>query len=872
MMLKRTGLAVMLTVFVCAQADAQTFDFEDGIPGWAAAGDAFQNQPVDGSRATTDDFAGVTVGGDYWRGLQYPLGQSGRLLVVSSASGTGSLTSPLVTPPPAARYVTALVGGSPDLNRVRLELLVSEGTGDVVAARTAAAGSNQLSQQVLEIPDRLRGRPMRIRIVDSATDARISVDRIQWSEQIPSAPHVPVWGFADLHTHPMNYLAFGGLNGVRAIWGVAGGGYADYEKLPRLIERDLPPCIQGHGGGITAEAFINGAEGRFDPDLSFPAVLKTFFTALFWPAYIVRHGSSGASGFHTHPSFRYGMHYQTHITQIRRAWEGGLRLMMALAIHNQGVEYLMSPIKHGGVVTTSDRQVLDAQVCGIRQLVELNHDWMEIAYSAADARRIIAAGKLAIVLGAELDQFGELAGFDSADEEIQYLWDLGIRHVTPIHAVDNRLGGASMFEPAYNSLNDLLHRGPENFNARPDQLLRVMTSFMQSKEKEGCGQPHDKPLGECVTYRFEPEQNRPVIMRSLLFLYQLTSFITGVNAYDGKSRGMANMQGLTTFGQTYIGELIDRGMLVGLEHMSAESVEGVYSVVGSRAAAKGHPECADLSHGVSEACAEYTYPLYLSHAHFRRLSPVDSLVAGHPGEYPINGQRPSEYEVGDGLADLIKSTGGLVGQFVAEDPLTLPPDVKPPVFPNDCAGSSKSFAYSLTYALHKLGRAAIATDYTIITSVSPRFGPDACWAARPGQGRQKDSPAPDQYKRGDQKNRVIYDGGGPRSAADLQKVPLKPYRMGDRTSDFNVDGLAHYGLLPDLFQDLENLGISDDVRGSLFSSAEAFLMTWEKAERLSGRSRDGFIPRPLPCETACRGMCPMSPGAGAPLQARHAQP
>jgi hypothetical protein len=57
--------------------------------------------------------------------------------------------------------------------------------------------------------------------------------------------------------------------------------------------------------------------------------------------------------------------------------------------------------------------------------------------------------------------------------------------------------------------------------------------------------------------------------------------------------------------------------------------------------------------------------------------------------------------------------------------------------------------------------------------------------------------------------------------------------MGQRVFDFNEDGLAHYGLVPDLLLDLKNLG-DDDAR-LLFRSAEGYLQMWEKVERLRGR-------------------------------------
>ncbi|MEA2389749.1 MAG: hypothetical protein QOG41_2522 [Thermoleophilaceae bacterium] len=92
------------------------------------------------------------------------------------------------------------------------------------------------------------------------------------------------------------------------------------------------------------------------------------------------------------------------------------------------------------------------------------------------------------------------------------------------------------------------------------------------------------------------------------------------------------------------------------------------------------------------------------------------------------------------------------------------------------------------------------------------------------------------------------DTGGfnalPGPAADAKRNPL-PYpfrafrgkvwcgrqRTGTRTYDLNVDGMAHYGLLPDLLADARRRRDGRRALGLLFHSAEAYLRTWELAAR-----------------------------------------
>lgn len=54
--------------------------------------------------------------------------------------------------------------------------------------------------------------------------------------------------------------------------------------------------------------------------------------------------------------------------------------------------------------------------------------------------------------------------------------------------------------------------------------------------------------------------------------------------------------------------------------------------------------------------------------------------------------------------------------------------------------------------------------------------------------------------------------------------------LGDRTVDFNTEGMLHIGLLPELIEDVRRDGTSDADLEPLFRSAEGYLRMWEKAE------------------------------------------
>nr|MDQ5807864.1 dipeptidase [Actinomycetota bacterium] len=54
-------------------------------------------------------------------------------------------------------------------------------------------------------------------------------------------------------------------------------------------------------------------------------------------------------------------------------------------------------------------------------------------------------------------------------------------------------------------------------------------------------------------------------------------------------------------------------------------------------------------------------------------------------------------------------------------------------------------------------------------------------------------------------------------------------QTGERTFDLNTDGMAHYGLLPDLLALTAQEERGREALAALFGSAEAYLRTWERA-------------------------------------------
>jgi hypothetical protein len=98
--------------------------------------------------------------------------------------------------------------------------------------------------------------------------------------------------------------------------------------------------------------------------------------------------------------------------------------------------------------------------------------------------------------------------------------------------------------------------------------------------------------------------------------------------------------------------------------------------------------------------------------------------------------------------------------------------------------------------------------------VGPRFGNGACAGSATQRVAQERA-----------HNRLTYPFTIPGFGTFDRQV------SGQKTYDFNVDGLAHIGLLPDMVADLKKIGVTDDQLKPLFGSAQAYINMWSAVYR-----------------------------------------
>jgi microsomal dipeptidase-like Zn-dependent dipeptidase len=357
-------------------------------------------------------------------------------------------------------------------------------------------------------------------------------------------------GWADLHTHPMINLAFGGklVHGGPDVGSLLPTD-ASCNKGVRAasMEHALGDDRPSHGGWNLVD-FSCGDNFR-------QLLLHKFQEGN--GALLTGGAAKGYPDFLDWPKWNDITHQKMWFEWIRRARDGGLRVMVALATNNKT---LGDAVSGPGDGPTDDKASADLQLNEIKLFVSRHLDFMEIARGPADIKRIVQANKIAVVLGVEIDNIGNLnllpPGALSGplmepviSGEINRLYDAGVRYILPIHIMDNAFGGTAIYKDDFNTSN-----------------LREAGHYWDIE----CANSVDG-----ITYRYTDGYD---VLRAAAAFVKI-----GIDPFRRSGPGPAcnghrNKRGLTLQGMFAIKHMMKRGMIVDIDHMSEHSAESTLDI------------------------------------------------------------------------------------------------------------------------------------------------------------------------------------------------------------------------------------------------------------------------------------------------------
>ena len=501
-------------------------------------------------------------------------------------------------------------------------------------------------------------------------------------------PGVPLWGFADLHAHLMAHLAFGG----RAFWGLP---YDPQHPGPEGIEHALNSCEPIHGGLFNV-----------NPEFGHPA-------GGGWPEFIIW------------PRFTTLVHQQAYIDWLYRAYQGGLRLITCLAVNNELLAAKSSPhLPH------DDKSAIQVQVAAMKEMVAFvdaqsgrpGKGWLQIAYSPEEARKIISDNRLAVILGVEVDSLGnwrrpeDIEGLSHGDldqarrligQELDWLHGLGVRQITPIHLANNAFGGTAIYLRFLETVN--LFLSGEGWTVED----AWETGVRYRLDHDGAAVVDDLERPVAISGKHERTMHRRTLLDHIPGIRDLYEAVEAPKVQGGH----ANTRGLNRYGKILLEEMMARGMIIDVDHMSEKST--------------------DLALAMAE---EQRYPVICSHSWFRDLlysaqTEFDPVKHEHYGTSDVHKVAHEAGKRGDQI-ERIGRLGGIVAPILNQGDIAglrrgLPELAAKVLEP--CAGSSTAWAQAYLYAAAKMGGRGVAMGSDINGAAGlpgPRFGASAAYGAR----------------------------------------------------------------------------------------------------------------------------------------------
>lgn len=392
-------------------------------------------------------------------------------------------------------------------------------------------------------------------------------------------------GWVDMHAHPMSHLGSGGklIHGAPDLLVLMPEGTYACSPLPMRapnIETALIDCGPSHQEWIP----VDRPCGDF---------LRAIFIR-------VTEASRGASSHHGpgYPTFSGWIpnwnditHQKMYVEWIRRAHKAGQRVMVALCLHSS----TMAKLTRGIPRLSDDRSVGNLQIQEMKTMVARHPDFMEIAYTPQDLHRIVKADKMAIILGSELDDPGNLTHYShpTADHVRRTIWDLysrGVRYMFLVHQTDNPLCGAAVYEDMFNMANKIQTGEWYHLMATTNTTLRCEEdiSMVVAHVKEFLYAGEILNLGR----RFLPPDLAPDDIVEKLFddiwgPYLDLGDDPEIPHIDPPFTGHQNTNGLSDLGRVAVDEMMRLGMMIDIDHMSLLAVEEIMT----NALARGYPLC-----------------------------------------------------------------------------------------------------------------------------------------------------------------------------------------------------------------------------------------------------------------------------------------
>jgi hypothetical protein len=342
-------------------------------------------------------------------------------------------------------------------------------------------------------------------------------------------PFGEVRGYVEGHIHMMAFEFLGGSAHCGRPWHEYGAPYA-------LV--DCPDHTATDGCGAILETALAGSTCH-SPD--------------GWPTF---------GGWPKHDLMT---HEQTYYRWLQRAWMGGLRVYANLFVENS-VLCELYPLKRNSCNEMDSVRLQARDIHELQDYIDAQSGgpgkgFFRIVTSPFQARRVIADGKLAVVLGIEVSELFNCSHYnyepdcdkDDIDRQLDEVYKLGVRDMELVNKFDNALAGVA---------GDGGSAGPVVNNGNKyetNTYWDFKTCQTTEGDKEQPALPRDAVIGNGLAALLPPGQ-APV--------------------YGDPPH--CNTRGLTDLGEYLVRRMMQKRMIVDPDHLSQAARDELLAVTESK--------------------------------------------------------------------------------------------------------------------------------------------------------------------------------------------------------------------------------------------------------------------------------------------------
>ncbi|MFK7928106.1 MAG: hypothetical protein AB8H79_07940 [Myxococcota bacterium] len=544
-----------------------------------------------------------------------------------------------------------------------------------------------------------------------------------------------LYGIVDAHSH------------IFTNFGFAGSLFHGSPFHPLGVEHALPDCSIHHGEmgrkDFFGFAFDNGDNGD--------ALTSVLFDLIRGELGDDNHETAGYPEFTEWPDSRKrSTHQVQYYKWLERAWLSGLRLVVQHATTNEVIcDVSVGAELVPGRYDCTDMTGVDRQIDGAYALERYvdamsggpGKGWFRIVKTPAEAREVIADGKMAVILGIETSNLFDCLVSPNADrpactlegvqDKLDAYQERGIRALFPVHKYDNAFTPGDGHD-GFIEIGNVINSG--HYTNMTQDCPDIPTAFDDGPVSfGGFLKPRDE-FQSAPPLDFSGIKDNPV--KTLL------PYVDEISEPPIEGDWCQNAS-MTDLGVSLIEEMMKRGIIIELDHLPRKSYAQVFQML-----------------------RDADYPAVGTHNNDNdgKLYEIGGISFREPGRCHDPVEPGLSWRNYNSRLQLMVDAG-------------LHP--------------SLGFAFDLN------GFAG---------GPRPRFGEDANCEA------EQENPITYPF--------MSYDGA----------VTFTEPKAGERTFDFNTEGMATIGLLPELIEDFRRDAVSEDDLDPLFRSAEGYIRMWERTE------------------------------------------